>query len=140
MENKYGLYLSLEGVTLRLPVNPESYTITRVKVPGLAAPLFCLKSGHQHLYVGVKDGRPILQAAVSHKAQGGLPLHGPLDEVDVELGRLKSTRCQDRAQLRSAGEESGPGGGLQLRRAGDHNGPHAQYIARRSPALCPKAS
>lgn len=29
MENKYGLYLSLEGVTLRLPVNPESYTITR---------------------------------------------------------------------------------------------------------------
>ena len=29
MENKYGLYLSREGVTLRLPVNPESYTITR---------------------------------------------------------------------------------------------------------------
>ena len=29
MENKYGLYLSLEGVTLRLPVNPESYKINR---------------------------------------------------------------------------------------------------------------
>ena len=29
MENKYGLYLSREGTTVRLPVNPESYTINR---------------------------------------------------------------------------------------------------------------
>lgn len=29
MENRYGLYLSREGTTVRLPVNPESYTITR---------------------------------------------------------------------------------------------------------------
>lgn len=29
MENKYGLYLSREGTTVRLPVNPESYAITR---------------------------------------------------------------------------------------------------------------
>lgn len=29
MENKYGLYLSREGTTLRLPVNPESYKISR---------------------------------------------------------------------------------------------------------------
>lgn len=29
MENKYGLYLSREGITLRLPVNPESYKISR---------------------------------------------------------------------------------------------------------------
>ena len=29
MENKYGLYLSREGTTVRLPVNPESYTITK---------------------------------------------------------------------------------------------------------------
>lgn len=29
MENKYGLYLSREGTTIRFPVNPESYTITK---------------------------------------------------------------------------------------------------------------
>ena len=29
MENKYGLYLSSEGTVLRLPVNPESYSITQ---------------------------------------------------------------------------------------------------------------
>lgn len=29
MENKYGLYLSREGTTLRLPVNPESYKISK---------------------------------------------------------------------------------------------------------------
>lgn len=29
MENKYGLYLSREGTTVRLPVNPETYSITR---------------------------------------------------------------------------------------------------------------
>ena len=29
MENKYGLYLSREGMTVRLPVNPESYSITQ---------------------------------------------------------------------------------------------------------------
>lgn len=29
MENRYGLYLSREGTTLRLPVNPESYSIAR---------------------------------------------------------------------------------------------------------------
>lgn len=29
MENKYGLYLSREGTTIRLPVNPESYKISR---------------------------------------------------------------------------------------------------------------
>lgn len=29
MESKYGLYLSREGTTVRLPVNPESYTINR---------------------------------------------------------------------------------------------------------------
>lgn len=29
MENKYGLYLSREGRTLRLPVNPESYKIAK---------------------------------------------------------------------------------------------------------------
>ncbi len=29
MENKYGLYLSREGTTIRLPVNPESYKISK---------------------------------------------------------------------------------------------------------------
>lgn len=29
MENKYGLYLSREGTTVRLPVNPESYSVTK---------------------------------------------------------------------------------------------------------------
>jgi len=29
MENKYGLYLSREGTTLRFPVNPESYQIAK---------------------------------------------------------------------------------------------------------------
>lgn len=29
MENKYGLYLSREGTTLRFPVNPESYKISK---------------------------------------------------------------------------------------------------------------
>lgn len=29
MENQYGLYLSREGLTIRLPVNPESYKISR---------------------------------------------------------------------------------------------------------------
>ena len=29
MENKYGLYLAHEGTVIRLPVNPESYSITR---------------------------------------------------------------------------------------------------------------
>lgn len=29
MENKYGLYLSREGTTVRLPVNPESYQIAK---------------------------------------------------------------------------------------------------------------
>lgn len=29
MENKYGLYLSREGTIVRLPVNPESYKITK---------------------------------------------------------------------------------------------------------------
>lgn len=29
MENQYGLYLSREGLTLRLPVNPESYKISK---------------------------------------------------------------------------------------------------------------
>ena len=29
MENKYGLYLSREGATVRFPVNPESYKITK---------------------------------------------------------------------------------------------------------------
>jgi len=29
MENRYGLYLAREGTTLRLPVNPESYKISR---------------------------------------------------------------------------------------------------------------
>lgn len=29
MENKYGLYLSREGTTLRFPVNPESYQISK---------------------------------------------------------------------------------------------------------------
>jgi len=29
VENKYGLYISREGTTLRLPVNPESYKISR---------------------------------------------------------------------------------------------------------------
>ena len=29
MENQYGLYLAWEGTTLRLPVNPESYKISR---------------------------------------------------------------------------------------------------------------
>lgn len=29
MENKYGLYLAWAGVTVRLPVNPESYQITK---------------------------------------------------------------------------------------------------------------
>lgn len=29
MENKYGLYLAHEGTVVRLPVNPESYSITR---------------------------------------------------------------------------------------------------------------
>lgn len=29
MENQYGLYLSREGTTLRFPVNPESYKISR---------------------------------------------------------------------------------------------------------------
>ena len=29
MENRYGLYLSRDGTTLRFPVNPESYKINR---------------------------------------------------------------------------------------------------------------
>ena len=29
MENRYGLYLSRDGTTLRFPVNPESYKISR---------------------------------------------------------------------------------------------------------------
>lgn len=29
MENKYGLYLTREGTVIRLPVNPESYSITQ---------------------------------------------------------------------------------------------------------------
>lgn len=29
MENKYGLYIASEGTVVRLPVNPESYSITR---------------------------------------------------------------------------------------------------------------
>ncbi len=29
MENRYGLYISREGLTLRFPVNPESYQISR---------------------------------------------------------------------------------------------------------------
>lgn len=29
MENKYGLYLAREGTVIRLPVNPESYSITQ---------------------------------------------------------------------------------------------------------------
>jgi len=29
MENKYGLYLACEGTVIRLPVNPESYSITQ---------------------------------------------------------------------------------------------------------------
>lgn len=29
MENKYGLYIAHEGTVVRLPVNPESYSITQ---------------------------------------------------------------------------------------------------------------
>lgn len=29
MENRYGLYLSREGTTIRFPVNPESYKISK---------------------------------------------------------------------------------------------------------------
>ena len=29
MENKYGLYIAHEGTVVRLPVNPESYAITK---------------------------------------------------------------------------------------------------------------
>ena len=29
MENKYGLYIACEGTVVRLPVNPESYSVTK---------------------------------------------------------------------------------------------------------------
>lgn len=72
MENKYGLYIAHEGTVIRLPVNPESYAITRDNDNGNynvlgVGPIMIPRT--PKLYVaswsGLLPGRPDLGAVVT---------------------------------------------------------------------------